>query len=81
MKLFQLEITERMVTVSSAGRHSGRRTRQKKPNRPQPSIAAASSSSVGMARMKGRRMMIVIGMPKAASGSATPSSVSSGRAG
>ena len=60
--------------MMSAGRDSGSRMRQKNPNVAQPSIAAASSSSTGMARMNGRRMMIVIGSPNAASGSATPSS-------
>ena len=77
MKLFQLVITDRIVTVISAGRVSGSRTRQKNPNDVQPSIAAASSSSAGTARMNGRRMITVIGIPNAASGSATPSSVSS----
>ena len=37
-----------MPTVASAGRESGSRTRQKKPKRLQPSMAAASSSSAGM---------------------------------
>ena len=55
-------MTERMVTVTSAGCDSGTRTRRKNPNRLQPSIAAASSSSAGIARMNGRRMMIVIGI-------------------
>ena len=63
--------------MASAGRDSGSSTRQKNPNGPQPSIAAASSSSIGMLRKNGRRMMIVSGRPKAASGSATPSGLSS----
>ncbi len=66
-----------MATVARAGRESGRRTRQKNPKRPQPSIAAASSSSAGMLLKNGRRMMIVSGIPKAANGSATPSGLSS----
>ena len=65
--------TARIATVISAGRESGSSTRQKKPNREQPSIAAASSSSTGTARMNGRRITIVSGSPNAASGSATPS--------
>ena len=59
MKLFQLVITDKIVTVSSAGRVSGSKMRQKKPNDVHPSIAAASSSSAGTARMNGRRMITV----------------------
>ncbi len=61
-----------MPTVVSAGRDSGSRIRRKKPSREQPSIAAAASSSPGTARKNGRRMKIVTGSEKAASGSATP---------
>ena len=65
------------ATVARTGRDSGRRIRQKNPNDPQPSIDAASSSSVGMLRKNGRRMTIVSGRPKAASGRAIPSGLSS----
>ena len=58
---FQLPTMARTATVASAGRESGSATRQKKPNVLQPSMRAASSSSKGMARKKGRRMMIVRG--------------------
>ena len=64
-------------TVARAGRESGRRIRQKKPNDPQPSIDAASSSSLGMLLKNGRRMTTVRGRPKAASGRAIPSGLSS----
>ena len=69
---FQVLTIARTLTVASAGRASGSRTRQKNPNVLQPSILAASSSSAGMLLKNGRRMMIVRGSPKAASGSATP---------
>ena len=48
-KAFQLVTNARIATVISAGRDSGSRIRQKKPSRVQPSIAAASSSSAGIA--------------------------------
>ena len=64
-------------TVASTGRDSGSRMRTKKRNGPQPSMAAASCRSDGMLWKNGRRMMIVIGRPKAACGSATPSGLSS----
>ena len=66
----------RTLTVARAGRESGSSTRQKNPNGPQPSMRAASSSSVGMLRKNGRRMTIVSGSPKAACGIATPSGLS-----
>ena len=74
---FQLPTMASTATVASTGRDSGSRIRQKKPNGPQPSIGAASSSSVGMLRKNGRRMMIVSGSPNAAWGRATPSGLSS----
>ena len=74
---FQLPTTASTETVASTGRESGSRMRQKKRNGPQPSIAAASCSSFGKLAKNGRRMMIVIGSPKAACGSATPSGLSS----
>ena len=52
------------LTVASAGRASGSSTRQKNPNELQPSIRAASSSSVGMLRKNGRRITIVSGRAK-----------------
>ena len=54
---FQVVTTASTLTVASAGRARGRRTRQKKPNELQPSIRAASSSSAGMLRKNGRRIM------------------------
>ncbi len=74
---FQLVTTARTATVARAGRESGSSTRQKNPNGPQPSMSAASSSSAGMLRKKGRRMRIVKGSWKAAWGIATPSGLSS----
>ena len=56
---FQLTTMASTATVARTGRDSGSRIRQKNPNGPQPSIAAASSSSFGMLRKNGRRMMIV----------------------
>ena len=54
------------------GSESGRTIRQKKPSRLQPSIAAASWSSFGMARRNGTRMITVIGSPNAICGRITP---------
>ena len=51
--------------------------RQKNPKRLVPSIIAASSSSAGMARRNGTRMMIVVGSANAICGIATPASVPS----
>ena len=73
MNAFQVVTIASTLTVASAGRDSGSSTRQKKPNEPQPSMRAASSSSIGMLRKNGRRMTIESGSPKAACGSATPS--------
>ena len=42
---FQLETSARTLTVTRAGLDSGSSTRKKNPSEPQPSIAAASSSS------------------------------------
>ena len=74
---FQLETSASTATVTRTGFDSGRRMRKKNPSGPQPSIAAASSSSFGMLRKNGRRMMIVSGSAKAASGRARPSGLSS----
>ena len=60
----------------SAGRDSGIRIRRKNRILVAPSTTAASSSSPGIARMNGRRMMIVTGSANAASGSATPNQLS-----
>ncbi len=50
-----------------AGRDSGSRIRKKNLSLVAPSTTAASSSSPGIARMNGRKMMIVIGSENAAS--------------
>ena len=55
-------------TVARTGRDSGSTIFQKKRNGPQPSIAAASSSSAGMLRKNGRSTMIVVGSANAACG-------------
>ena len=68
---FQLATNARMPTVTTAGRDSGSTIRQRKPSRPAPSMAAASSSSRGMADRNGRRMTIVSGNEKATCGRIT----------
>src|SRR5690606_33129161 len=62
----------RMPTVMTPGSDSGTTIRKKKPRRPDPSMAAASSISFGMARRNGTRMMIVVGRANAICGSTMP---------
>ena len=71
-KAFQLATTASTETVARTGRDSGRTIFQKNRNGPQPSMAAASSSSAGMLRKNGRSTMIVVGRANAACGRATP---------
>ncbi len=54
------------------GRLSGTTIRQKKPRREAPSIAAASSSSFGIARRNGTRMTMVPGSANAICGTMIP---------
>ncbi len=63
--------------MTSAGRDSGSRMRAKNVSRVAPSTTAASSISAGIARMKGRRITIVMDSENAASGIATPNRLSS----
>ena len=72
-KAFQLWTIASTEIVASTGRDIGSAITRKNRNGPQPSIAAASSSSGGMARKKGRSTMTEVGRRKAAWGSATPS--------
>ena len=58
-----------MITPGSA---SGMAIRKKNPRRLEPSMAAASSISLGMPRRNGVRMMTVVGSPKAICGMAMP---------
>ena len=66
----------RMPTVTTPGSESGITIRKKKPSRLAPSIAAASSSSFGIARRKGTRMMIVVGRANAICGRMMPARLS-----
>ena len=61
-----------MPTVTTPGTDSGITIRKKNPSRLAPSIEAASSSSLGMARRNGTRMMIVVGSAKAICGRMMP---------
>jgi len=54
------------------GIESGTTIRKKNPSRPAPSMAAASSSSLGMARRNGTRMITVVGRAKAICGRMMP---------
>jgi hypothetical protein len=74
---FQLVMKASTATVTRAARESGSRMRQKKTSLLAPSISAASCSSPGIAAIKGRRMMTVIGIEKATCGMITPSGFSS----
>ena len=61
-----------MPTVTTPGSDSGTTIRKKKPSRLAPSIDAASSSSLGIARRNGTRMMIVVGSANAICGRMMP---------
>jgi hypothetical protein len=61
-----------MPTVTTPGTDSGTTIRKKNPSRLAPSIEAASSSSFGMARRNGTRMMIVVGRANAICGRMMP---------
>jgi hypothetical protein len=74
---FQLVTNASSPTVINAGFASGSRICAKYRNRLAPSTSAASRSSPGMARRKGRRMSMVTGSAKAPSGIATPNWLSS----
>ncbi len=70
--MFQLPMKARMATVTTPGSDSGMAMRKKNPRRLVPSMAAASSISLGMARRNGIRMMTVVGRPKAICGMMMP---------